>query len=212
MATIGSHQRIIDALLRCQFPQSTPCDPSQWDWVFLHVHQENNVRCDVVIPDIPGGVLADEIDRPTTFPTIRAYLQQCDAILLLLDAPRVSQGDRGEDFQMTKALAYLHELHHSPGRDSECKDAVPVAIVLTKVDECESAQEDPTKFLRTRAPGVWQQCQEQFRRHMIFACQVAGSTAYELVDGQARRHFPLRIEPIGVLEPFDWIYGQSRIG
>jgi hypothetical protein len=52
---------------------------------------------------------------------------------------------------------------------------------------------------------MWQHCQERLPKYRIFAAGVAGACAYRRELGGIRRRIPLRIEPRGIVEPFNWL-------
>jgi hypothetical protein len=60
------------------------------------------------------------------------------------------------------------------------------------------------EFAAAHADALWGDCQARFARHEVFACSVAGATAYRESYGRPQ-HAPLRIEPHGVVEPFGWL-------
>ena len=52
-------------------------------------------------------------------------------------------------------------------------------------------------------------CQTRFPRNHVFACSVAGATAYREMYG-TRQQVPLRIEPHGIVEPFGWLVTEMK--
>jgi hypothetical protein len=100
-----------------------------------------------------------------------------------------------------KLLSYLSEINNSKKNVWRKR---PLAVVFSKADECELCFDDPAKFAKTRSPGLWELCQERFGMHQFFASGVAGSCAIRNgLDGKVR--VPLRIEPRGIVEPFQWL-------
>ena len=81
----------------------------------------------------------------------------------------------------------------------------PVALVFTKVDQVEGCRENPEEFARTYAVGTWQRCRQEFRDYAFFAASVVGCCTWLEVRGEGRRRTPLRVEPHGIIEPFEWI-------
>jgi hypothetical protein len=51
-------------------------------------------------------------------------------------------------------------------------------------------------------------CQERFGGHRFFAVSVSGSCLSCDTLTEGRLHFPLRIEPHGIVEPFQWLVEQ----
>jgi hypothetical protein len=81
----------------------------------------------------------------------------------------------------------------------------PVALVFTKVDQVAGCRENPEEFARTYAVGTWQRCRQEFRDYAFFAASVTGCCTWLEVRGEGRRRTPLRVEPHGIIEPFEWI-------
>jgi hypothetical protein len=77
--------------------------------------------------------------------------------------------------------------------------------VFTKADRNEQCMEDPEGFARAHATGLWEQCQERFRVHKFFAAGVAGACAWRDTFDDGRVQVPLRVEPHGIIEPFEWL-------
>jgi hypothetical protein len=106
-----------------------------------------------------------------------------------------------------KFLGYLSEIAQN-GHGGWRKK--PVALILTKADQCPQCQEDPSTYAQYHATGLWQHRQEHLDVCQFFAAGVAGAcTVYQRADGR-REHVPLRIEPHGVVEPFDWLLDQLK--
>ena len=80
----------------------------------------------------------------------------------------------------------------------------PVSLVYTKADECERCFEDPLHFASQHTPGLFQLVRERLTRHRYFAVGVAGTTGHRN-EFFGRVHVPLRIEPRGIVEPFQWL-------
>ncbi len=82
----------------------------------------------------------------------------------------------------------------------------PVALVLTKADECEACFDDPAAFAKRHAPGLWRHCQERFFKHRFFAAGVAVRVrTAQHRRATSRQRVPLRVEPRGIVEPFAWL-------
>jgi hypothetical protein len=52
---------------------------------------------------------------------------------------------------------------------------------------------------------LWQFCQEKFRCCQFFGAGVAGTCAQRESLTEGRMAVPLRIEPRGIIEPFEWL-------
>ena len=204
--SITLQQSTVASLSDCLFPDKTPNEPDRWNWVHCQVRKlKQKHPLELIMPDMAGEALLEEVDHPRTYRVIRAFLGKCSGAILLVDAMKVLDGVRREDFFTMKLISYLSEL------DSHAKTGWgrrPVAIVFTKADQCELCCDDPEQFAREHAKGLWEHCQERFRRHQFFAAGVAGACA--MVDSlqNGRQLVPLRVEPHGIIEPFLWLLDQ----
>lgn len=199
--SIGLQERTMASLSRCEFPPKTPNDPDRWNWVHCQILRKKLKPVELILPDLAGEALLEEIDHPNTYPVIRAFLGKCSGVLVLIDALRCQQGEADEDFRAMKLLSYLCELQADKKTGWASK---AVALVFTKADQCDHCFEDPQQFARRHTPGLFVQCRERLKRHAFFAAGVAGACGYRM-EGRGRIHVPLRIEPRGVVEPFHWL-------
>jgi len=167
----------------------------------LHHLRRKHRPIELILPDLAGEALMEEIEHPHTYPVVRAFLAKCSGILVMVDASRVERGDAEEDFQTMKLISYLCELKYE---NRQPWGSRPVSLVFTKADECMNCFEDPHTFARQHAPGLFQQCRERLPKHRFFGVGVAGASAFRS-DFFGRIHVPLRIEPRGIVEPFRWL-------
>jgi hypothetical protein len=202
--SIRLQQSAMAALGRCEFPCKTPNEPDRWNWVNCQVLRKKHKPAELIMPDLAGEALLEEVDHPGTYPVIRSFLSKCAGVLVLVDAPRAQSGESEEDFHTMKLISYLSEL--APDRQSGWA-ARPVALVFSKADLCEQCFENPFDFARRHTPGLVQQCRERLKRHQFFAVGVAGAVGVR-TDSQGRVQVPLRIEPRGIVEPFHWLLQQ----
>jgi len=203
--SITLQQTTLAALARCEFPGKTPNEPDRWNWVHCQIRRpRHRRRVELIVPDMAGEAVAQEIEHPHTFRVIRSFLSKCSGALILIDGPRLRGGGREQDYFTMKLISYLGEL--SDRDDGWARK--PVALVFTKSDQCETCEADPETYAETRATGLWQQCRERFGCHKFFAARVAGACALRDVPGEGRAHVPLRIEPHGIVEPFLWVIDQ----
>jgi hypothetical protein len=193
------------SLARCEFPQKTPNEPDRWHWCHCQVIRKKQKATELIMPDLAGEALLEEVDHPNTYPVIRSFLSKCAGIMVLVDAPRVESGDSDEDFHTMKLISYLCELQADDKKGGW--QSRPVALVFTKADQCEHCFADPHAFAERHTPGLVQQCRERLRRHAFFAVGVAGAVGYRSEPG-GRVHVPLRIEPRGIVEPFEWLLNE----
>ncbi len=205
--SISLQQHTMKALSACHFPSKTPNEPDRWNWVHSQVRMKSRRRpLEIIMPDMAGEAILHETDHPGSYPVIRALLTQCAAIIVLIDGERISEGNNDQDFFTMKLLSYLMELDDDKKTGWPSR---PVAMVFSKSDQCEECFADPASFAQKQAPGIWQQCAERFGRHRFFASGVAGACALR-PDGGTFTQTPLRIEPRGIVEPFQWVLEQLK--
>ncbi len=227
--SIGLQQATVSALASCEFPAKTGTEPERWSWVHCEIHRRDaaeeapsvaeslagvaprkrrvsttkNPHVELVMPDMAGEAILEEVEHPQTFFVIRSLLRNSAAVLLLIDAAELAQGRRDPDFAAMKILSCLKELELQGGVSRMSRR--PVALVFTKVDQAEGCRANPQEFARTYAVGTWQNCQQGFRDYAFFAASVVGCCTWLEVRGEGRRQTPLRVEPRGIIEPFEWL-------
>jgi len=201
--SITLQQTTIAALSRCEFPGKTPNEPDRWNWVHCQVRQSRRRRpLELIVPDMAGEAVLQEVDHPHTYRVIRNFLKKCTAAMILIDGPKLQSGNRDQDYFTMKLISYLGELD-AEGKPGWAKK--PVALVFTKADQSPHCSMDPAGYAQAHASGLWQQCQERFHHYRFFASSVAGACAYRETRHEGRVLVPLRIEPHGIVEPFHWI-------
>jgi len=202
--SVSLQQMTISALADCEFPDKTPNEPDRWNWIHCQVRSEKKRHpIELIIPDLSGEAILEEIDHPHTYPVIRAFLSKCSGVMILVDAIRLKEGEKDQNFFAMKMISYLCELDDDPKRGWSTR---PVGVVYTKADQCEPCFNDAAEFARKHSPGLWQHSQ-RFSRCRYFAAGVAGACAMQMELG-GRRLVPLRVEPRGVIEPFQWLVGE----
>ena len=201
--SVNMQQTTMAALSRCEFPTKTPNEPDRWNWVHCQVGVGKRRRpVELIMPDMAGEAILEELDHPHSYQVVRSFLTRCSGVLVLIDPTKARGGTHEQDYFTMKLLSYLMELDADPKRGWPSR---PVALVFSKADQCEECFLDPAAFAQSHTVGLWRHCQERFRRHKFFASGVAGACAYREVLGQGRVRVPLRIEPRGVVEPFEWL-------
>ena len=209
--SISMQQTTTMALSNGWFPDKTPNEPDRWNWVHCQVSGHRKRRpLDLVVPDMAGEAILEEIDHPNTFPVVRSLLAKCCGAILLVDSIRLQSGDQTQDYSTMKLLSFLGDLEKDRSTSGRLwrKIRLPIAIVFTKADECESCFDDPVAFAESHAVGILRHCRERFPYHAMFACGVAGACGYRESLGDGRRRIPLRIEPRGIVEPLVWMVEQ----
>jgi double-GTPase-like protein len=202
--SIRLQQHTMAALSQCEFPEKTPNEPDRWHWMHCQVLGKKKKPAELIMPDLAGEALMEEVDHPNSFPVIRAFLGKCAAVLVLIDAPRAEAGDSDEDFHTMKLISYLCEMDAESVTGWKNR---PLALVFTKADQCEDCFDDPAAFARRHTPGVLQQCRERLKRHGFFAVGVAGAVGARN-ESHGRVLVPLRVEPRGIVEPFKWLLDE----
>jgi hypothetical protein len=204
--SIAMQQNTISALARCAFPQKTPNEPDRWNWVHCQIRcPKQRQDLEMLMPDMAGDAILEEVDHPHSYRIISYFLQKSAAAIVLIDASQLKEGSRDQDFFSMKLLSYLGELGADPRRGWHRR---PLALILTKADCCEECRDDPADFARSHASGLWQLCRERFGRYRFFAASVSGTCLSCETMSEGCVQFPLRIEPHGILEPFEWIVEQ----
>jgi len=201
--SINLQQMTVAALARNQFPEKTPSEPDRWNWVHCQIRRPKQRRAlELIMPDMAGEAVLQEVDHPHSFRVISSYLQKCVGALVLIDALKLKEGGLEQDYFTMKLISYLGELDDDPKTGWSRK---PVALVFTKADQCEAWAADPDTCARNHARRLWEQCRERFRNHRFFAARVAGTCVWRESLREGRVQIPLRIEPHGVIEPFQWL-------
>jgi hypothetical protein len=206
--SVSLQQEAIGSLSNGWFPQPTPVEPGSWHWVHCQVGRPKFGRrpLELVLPDLSGLTLSEEIERPQTHPMLCTLLRNCVSAVVLLDASRLAEGDREPDFFAMKCVSYLCELD---GRKRGGWPTRPFAFVFTKADTIEACFDDPAAFTQRFAPGLARQTAQRLRHYAFFATAVAGGCACQRTS-RGRFPFPMRIEPRGVIRPFEWLLRHLR--
>ncbi len=203
--SVTLQQITMASLSTCEFPDKTPNEPDRWNWVHCQIKSHRKRHpIELVMPDVSGEAILEEIDHPHTYPVIRAFLSKCAGVLVLVDAARLEEGEKDQDFFAMKMMTYLSEMDGDPKTGWPSR---PISLIFTKADQCESCFRNPAEYAQKHAPGLWHHCQERFQRHRFFASGVAGACADQMELGGPRQ-IPLRVEPRGIVEPFAWLVEQ----
>ena len=121
-----------------------------------------------------------------------------DDSIIIPNGPTLSYAQYAEEIERVAGI--LAGAGVKPGR--------PVSIVLTKTDEVPAAAAFPEQFVADVIPQFWDLCSERLHKKKIFAASVTARVADRLTDNHEHTQVPLRIEPKGVLAPFQWILGH----
>ena len=205
--SISLQQATTTSLATGWFPEKTPTSPELWHWVHCQFNCRRRRRpLELVVPDVSGESLVVETEQSGRHPALRSLLAKAAGVIVLADAELLQSGDHSQDFVALKLLSLIDELRDEKSHSwrSRGPERRPLALVLTKADKCDGLHDNPREFADGHAAALWNDCRSRFPRHEVFACSVAGATAYrESVGG--RQQVPLRIEPRGIIEPFGWL-------
>jgi hypothetical protein len=206
--SITLQQMTASAMARCEFPCKTPSEPDRWNWVHCQIQKPKQKRpSELIMPDLAGEALFEEVDHPRTFRVIQPLLTQAAGVLLLVDAFRLQDGVPDQDYFTLKLLSYLSELGDDPKTGWRYR---PLAIIFSKADEADECFDNPEAFAERHAPRLWEHCRRSFGVYKFFAAGLAGACTRRMVRGETRR-VPLRVEPRGVIEPFEWLLAQLKL-
>ncbi len=201
--SVTLQQTTLAALSRCEFPNKTPSEPDRWNWVHSQLRSPRHRQpIELVMPDIAGEALFEEVDHPHSYQLIHAFLERCHGVMILIDGTKLQSGSLDEDYFAMKLLSHLSELGNDPKSPWGNR---PMALIFSKADECEMCFEDPASYAQRHAPGLWRACQQRFKKHKFFAAGVAGACVVSDLHGDGPQRVPLRIEPRGIIEPFEWL-------
>lgn len=201
--SITLQQTTMSALSRCEFPDKTSNEPDAWNWVHCQVRSPTRRDpTELIMPDMAGEAVLEEINHPHSYRVVRSLLEKSAGVMILVDAPQLENGNDEQDFFTMKLLSYLSELDNHPKTGWRQR---PVSIIFSKADMCSNCIDDPEQFAKDRAGGLWKHCTERFSKHAFFAAGVAGACAQREEFGGGTVQVPLRIEPRGITEPFEWL-------
>jgi len=201
--SITLQQRTMMALSQCRFPPKTPNEPDRWNWVHCQAQiQSRKNALELIMPDMAGEAILEEIDHPNAYPAIHSFLDKCAGVILLADTDRIERGGAEQNYFLMKLITYLSEQDQMNGKK---KSDRAVAIVFSKADRCETCFDSPEMYAKEKTPNLWQQVNQRFKNYGFFACGVAGSVGFRDEPGEGPVAVPLRIEPRGIVEPFEWL-------
>jgi len=108
--SITLQQRTMMALSSCRFPEKTPNEPDRWNWVHCQakVNSKKNPM-ELIMPDMAGEAILEEIDHPNAYPAIHSFLEKCSAVILLADTDRIERGGAEQNYFLMKLITYLSE-------------------------------------------------------------------------------------------------------
>ncbi len=129
------------------------------------------------MPDLSGEAILEEVDHPHTYPVIRAFLSKCAGVLILVDAVRLMEGEKDQDFFAMKMLSYLCEMDDDPKRVGRSR---PISLIFTKADQCETCFDDPGEFARKHCARTMATLPAAIQTIAFFASGVAGACGFQM--------------------------------
>jgi hypothetical protein len=211
-SSVAIQEDTMAALERRRFPEKTATEADQWRWVHCEVVSQKRPKyyLDLVTPDFAGEAIANELERPGTYPAIHAIMQKAYGVLMLCDSVQVRDAGFREDVFAVKLASYIYNAHITPAKLRRRQPAtVPLAFVFTKADCCSEAQQDPERFAIANMPRVVQLLKKEFANFRFFAASVVGSTAALVNATGFYMTSPLHVQPHGITEPFEWLLNRS---
>lgn len=224
-ASVAIQQDTVAALAQGEFPYPTEDEPDRWRWA--HCRLNRRARKDpheIFMPDISGKSLINELERPGGFPLFKGLFLRSFGVFVCVDAGEVSRGEKNVEFFAMRIINQMNDVREREAEKArqkirkkkrpkpETQHVPPIAVVLTKSDECEIAFEDPAAFARTKMPNLWELCQGLANPLEFFAASAVGRCAARRSSSGRYSMVPLRVEPRGIIEPFRWILGHPSAG
>src|SRR5262249_32182008 len=91
--SLALQQHTVSALARRELPAQTPNEPDRWHWVHCQLRMPKRRQpVDLMLPDIAGEALFEEVDHPRSYQVINFLLSKAHGILVLIDATRLESG------------------------------------------------------------------------------------------------------------------------
>lgn len=205
--SIAIQQETMTALERRRFPEKTPVELEEWNWVHCEIdyskRRNKHQVLDLVAPDLAGEALVMELDHPNSFPVVQRCVTQASGIILLIDASKVRYHGTEEDLLATKIAAYVKS--NSPRSGLTRKNTgIPLALTFTKTDLVQEASDDPMKFAQHNLPGFYAYAERNLPNCKFFGSSVVGSVT-KVSDQYGDYHLPLHVQPQGIVEPLVWL-------
>jgi hypothetical protein len=212
--SVAVQQNTITALEFRRFPEKTPSEADGWQWVHCEVTSSNQPKrpWDLITPDFAGEAISLEIEQPGTYPAIRSVVGQSGGVLLLCDAIAACASPLQEDIFALKLATYIQSSQDERKRITKRKvrqHDTPIAVVLTKCDQCPEVRDDPNQFAANNLPRLLQFCQRGFSKYRFFAASAVANCATLMDDYGCSSQIALHVEPRGIIEPLQWITQQG---
>jgi hypothetical protein len=191
-----------------KFPPKTPLEVNAWKWAYYQVRYQHGRAMDwydLLLPDMAGEALAQEIETPQSYRAITGLLSKTSAALVLIDAAIAASGSPHPDYFALKLMSYADRAFATKRGGKSRK---PIAIVLCKADYCPECFDNPRAFAETNLNRLWNICESRFENVQFFATSTVGSLGFASDEDGNVIPIPLHAAPRGVLEPFEWILAR----
>lgn len=208
--SVNLQQNVIGCMDARRFPPKTPLEVEHWKWAYYQVRHRERGRdewFDVLLPDMAGEALSQEIETPRTYSAITGLLAKSAGALVLIDASIAASGSPYPDYFGYKLISYVDQ-KFATRKSDRAKN--PIALVLCKADTCPECFDNPRAFVETNLVRTWNLCDSRFENVGVFAASVVGSLGYAHDEDGNVVPIPLHAAPRGVLEPFEWIAGRIQ--
>ncbi len=203
--SVNLQQSVIGSTNARRFPPKTPLEVENWKWAYYQVRRretDNEEWFDMLLPDMAGEALAQEIETPRSFKAITGLLSKSSGAMILIDASVAASGSPYPDYFAYKLVSYVDQ-KFATRRSGRAGN--PIAVVLCKADTCPECFDNPRAFAETNLVRMWNLCESRFENVEFFAASVVGSLGFAHDEDENVVQFPLHMAPRGVLEPFAWI-------
>jgi hypothetical protein len=203
--SVNLQQSVIGTMNDRRFPAKTPLEVERWKWAYYQVrHREERKEewFDVLLPDMAGEALSQEIETPRTYSVITNLLAKSLGVMVLIDASEAASGSPHPDYFAYKLISYVDQ-KFATKRDGRARN--PIAVILCKADQCPECFDNPRAFAETNLVRMWNLCESRYENVEFFAASVVGSLGFAHDEDGNVVEIPLHAAPRGVLEPFEWI-------
>ncbi len=97
--SVTLQQHVMQSLSRCEFPAKTPNEPDRWNWVHCQVrHPVVKDPFELIMPDVAGEALLEEVEHPHSYVAIRSFLTKCAGAMILVDSTCLADGQHPHDY------------------------------------------------------------------------------------------------------------------
>lgn len=203
--SVNLQQSVIGTMNARRFPPKTPLEVENWKWAYYQVRHRDEGSddwFDVLLPDMAGEALSQEIETPRTYSVVTSLLAKSVGVMLLIDASVAASGSPHPDYFAYKLISYVDQ-KFATGRDGRAEN--PIAVILCKADTCPECFDNPRAFAETNLVRMWNLCDSRYENVEFFAASVVGSLGYAHDEDGNVVEVPMHAAPRGVLEPFEWI-------